>query len=186
MKILALATAALVGATALQAQDARMKPEIRPFAGVNIPTGTQRELFLDAPMVGVAAALELQPFLHVVGSVGWAASQNHFAVADQNVDILMYDVGVELGFVEPLGGRWELKPFLGIGGGARTYWYPNLPDKTCASGYAAVGTEFQLAAWALRVEARDNLFCYRSPYAGVQSQTRNDVGLSLGLAYHFR
>ena len=44
----------------------------------------------------------------------------------------------------------------------------------------------QLARTALRPEARDNVFCFRSPVSGVGSKTRNDVGLSLGIAYHLR
>ena len=61
-----------------------------------------------------------------------------------------------------------------------------LADKTCFAGYGAVGTEFQVARTALRVEARDNVFCHRSPVPGVSSETRNDVGLGLGVAYHLR
>jgi hypothetical protein len=49
-----------------------------------------------------------------------------------------------------------------------------------------VGTEFQIARTALRLEARDNVFRYRSPISGVSSKTRNDVGLSFGVAYHLR
>jgi hypothetical protein len=81
-----------------------------------------------------------------------------------------------------------MRPFVGVGGGARTYLYQGtgLSDRTCTAGYAALGTEFQLGATALRLEARNNLFCYKSPFAGLSSVTRNDVSLSLGLAYHIR
>ncbi len=70
----------------------------------------------------------------------------------------------------------------------RTYAFQELglTDKTCFAGYGALGTEFQIARTALRLEARDNVFCYRSPVPGVSSKTRNDIGLSLGVAYHLR
>lgn len=180
----------LTGATALSAQTTKIKPEIRPFGGAVIPTGDQRELFKDAPMAGVQAAVELMPSLHIVGTFGWAPSQNKYAAAltQDNVNIFQYNVGAELGFVQPVAGDWELRPFIGIGGGARTYVYEAqaLADKTCGAGYGAVGTEFQLARTSLRLEARDNLFCFRSPIANVSSETRNDIGLSLGVAYHLR
>lgn len=188
MKRIAIVAAVLLaGATALTAQSPLTKPEFRPFAGANIPTGPQRDLFGDAGMIGAQLALEIKPTLHVLGTFGWVASQSTYAVTDNNVNMFTYDVGLEFGVVEPLGGKWELKPFVGIGGGARTYAYRGaLPDKTCGSAYAALGTEFQIAPWAFRLEARDNVFCYQSPLTGVQSETRNDVGLTFGLAYHFR
>jgi hypothetical protein len=189
MRRIALAAALLVaGTTVLAAQSPKNRPEIRPFAGANIPTGNQRDLFLDAPLFGVQAALELKPTFHLLGSFGWVASQSHYPVVNNNVSIFQYDVGVEFDMVRPLGGNWEFKPFIGVGGGARTYSYKGvgLADKTCAAGYAALGTEFQIGPTALRFEARDNVFCYRSPVAGVASHTRNDVGLALGVAYHLR
>jgi hypothetical protein len=189
MRKTAFVVAALaLGATALAAQTPRLRPEIRPFAGANIPTGELRDLFMAAPMVGVSTALELKPSLHVLATFAWVAGQNRFPVAQNNVNIYQYNVGIELGFVQPLGGRWELRPFAGMGVGARTYVYQGLglKDRTCAAGYGALGTEFQFARTALRLEARDNVFCFRSPIAGVSSETRNDIGLSLGIAYHLR
>lgn len=184
----AFVVAALVaGATTLAAQTS-IKPEIRPFAGAIIPTGDQRTLFRDAPMLGLQTAVEVTPSLHVVGTFGWVAAQNKYPVAKDNVNVFLYNVGVELGFVQPLAGRWELRPFAGLGFGARTYDYQatTLATKTCSAGYGALGTEFQLGRTALRLEARDNLYCFKSPIAGVASETRNDVGLAFGIAYHLR
>ena len=189
MKRMAFAVAGLLAtAAALAAQAPKMKPEIRPFAGAIIPTGDQRDLFLDAPMVGVSAALELKPTFHVLGTFGWVAAQNRYPVSQNNVNVFLYTIGAELGFVKPFAGNWELRPFAGVGVGGRTYAYQGLglEDQTCTSAYGAVGTEFQLARTALRIEARDNVFCFKSPVSGVSSKTRNDIGLSLGVAYHFR
>lgn len=187
-KLLVAVAALLAGASALAAQSRMIKPEIRPFAGAIIPTGDQRDLFLDAAMVGVSTAVELKPSLHLVGTFAWVPGQNKYGVLQNNVNIFQYNVGVELGFVRPLAGNWELRPFLGLGVGGRTYGYESttLDDKTGVAGYGAVGTEFQLARTALRLEARQNVFNYRSPIAGQSAKTRNDIGLSLGVAYHFR
>jgi hypothetical protein len=77
---------------------------------------------------------------------------------------------------------------VGVGAGGRTYAFSSsmLRDRTCAAGYAAAGAEVQLVPWAFRLEGRGNMFCYKSPLVGVASETRSEVGLRLGLAYHFR
>lgn len=184
-----LATSVLVAtATVLSAQTPRARPEIRPFMGASIPTGSQRDFFNDAPIFGLQGAVELKPTLHLVGTFGWTPGQNTYVLTRDNVNVFEYDVGLELGMVRPLGGKWELKPYAGIGGGARTYTYQaaGLADKTCAAGYGALGTEFQIGNTALRVEGRDNVFCFRSPIAGQNSRTRNDIRLTAGVAYHFR
>lgn len=183
-----LSTALLAGATVLQAQEPGAKAEIRPFMGASIPTGTQRDLFNDAPIFGLQGAVELKPSFHLVGTFGWVPGQNEYVLTRDKVNIFQYDVGVELSLVRPLGQRWLFRPYLGIGGGARTYAYEadQLGDKTCAAGYGALGTEFQLGRTALRVEGRDDVFCFKSPIAGKDSKTRNDVRLTAGVAYHFR
>jgi hypothetical protein len=189
MKKLSLTLAALmISAAVVSAQEPNVRPEIRPFVGMYIPTGSHRDLFDDAAMLGVQAALELRPSFHLLGTFGWAPGQTKYAVAKDNVQILQYDVGLELNMVRPLGESWLFKPFLGLGGGARTYLYEddNLKNQTCAAGYGALGAELEFARTAIRLEGRDNVFCFRSALPGIKSKTRNDVGLSLGLAYHFR
>jgi hypothetical protein len=183
-----VAAALVAGATALPAQEAGFRPELRPFLGMSIPTGTQRDLFNDAPIFGLQGAVQLKPNFHLVGSFGWVPGQNEFVLTRDNVNIFQYDVGLELGLVRQLGGNWQFKPYVGIGGGGRTYAYEadQLADKTCAAGYGALGSEFQLARVALRVEAGDDVFCFKSPVAGEDSKTRNDLRLTAGAAIHLR
>ena len=186
MKTPAIALAALLVGTVTLEAPAQMRPEIRPFAGAYIPTGQQRDLFRAHSMFGGQAALEIAPFFHVLGSFGWVPGQTKYAVADREVNIFTYDVGAEVNGLVPLYGDWLLKPFAGIGLGARSYAYKAdaLADRSCAAGYGAIGTEFQLDRLALRAEARDYVYCFKAPVIGVKSKTRYDVGLSLGLAYH--
>jgi hypothetical protein len=189
MRTMMLATTALIaGATVLSAQAPRAKPEIRPFAGASIPTGSQRDFFNDAPVFGLQGAVELKPTLHLVGTFAWSPGHNDFGFTRDKVNIFEYDLGLELSMIRPLGANWQFRPYVGLGGGARTYAYEagQLSDKTCAAGYGALGTEFQLGRTALRIEGRDNVFCFKSPVAGEDSKTRNDVRLTAGFAYHFR
>lgn len=177
-----------VTVTAAAAQETIVRPEIRPFVGMYVPTGTQRDLFDDAAMFGVQAALELRPSFHVLGTFGYVPGQTKYTTLRNDVEIIQYDVGVELNLVRLLGDSWLFKPFAGLGAGARTYQYDNttLQNRTCAAGYGALGMEFEFNRAAIRFEGRDNVYCFRSAIPNVKSKTRNDVGLSLGLAYHFK
>ena len=189
MRRFTVTLAALIAtAMAASAQEPKVRPEIRPFMGMYIPTGDQRDLFDNAAMFGVQAALELRPSFHLLGTFGWVPGQTKYVGLQDDVQIFQYDVGLELNLVRALGDAWLFKPFVGVGGGARTYMYEsaNLNNRTCAAGYGALGAELQLGRAALRLEGRDNVFCFRSALPDIKSKTRNDVGLSLGLAYHFR
>jgi hypothetical protein len=183
-----VAAAVFAGATALAAQQQRARPEIRPFTGASIATGAQRDLFNDAPIFGLQGAVELKPNFHLVGTFGWVPGQNQFVLSRDNVNIFQYDVGVELGLVRRLSENWQFKPYIGLGGGGRTYAYqaPQLSDRTCVAGYSALGSEFQLNNTAFRIEARENAFCFKSPVAGEPSKTRNDLRLTAGVAFHLR
>ena len=188
MRTTALALATLLGcAAALQAQEP-LRPELRPFVGAHLPTGDQRSLFKDALMVGAQGALELRPTFHILTTFGWIHGRNKYAVANDNVNIFAYDLGVEWNMIRAFDPTWRLSPFLGVGAGGRTYSFreSTLSTRTCAAAYGALGTELQVRSVALRVEARDNVFCYRAPVAGGESWTRNDVGISFGVAFHYR
>ena len=180
--------AVIVGAAVLSAQTPRPVRELRPFVGVQVPTGAQRDLFSNGLLVGLEGAFEMRPAVHFIGTVAWAPQHTDYAVTKDNAAILTYDVGIEASLVRRYEDGWTFKPFAGIGAGARSYLFEasELNDRTCASAYGALGTEFQLAETALRLEARNNLFCYRSPVPGGKSRTRDDVGLTMGLAYHFK
>ena len=188
MKKLIVAFVALTVVHQVAAAQDVLRPEIRPFAGAYIPAGVQRNLFREAPMFGVQAALEFRPTFHLLGTFGWVPGEAKYTGADADVNIFQYDIGIELNAVQPLRDAWLFKPFIGLGGGARSYLYSDaqLKDRTCAAGYGAVGVELEVNRTALRLEGRDNVFCFRSALDGIKSRTRSDFGLSLGLAYHFR
>jgi hypothetical protein len=186
--ILALALSAATSVQAQEATRSSWRPELRPFIGASIPTGAQRDAINSDILFGLQAAAELRPTFHAVGSFGFTAAETKHPTPNRDVAVLQYDVGVEFSRVAPLTPDWQFRPFLGLGGGARTYLYAAdaLKDRTCGLAYGTVGTEFQIGRSALRAELRDNVFCYRAPIVGVKSRTRNDLGLAFGFAYHFR
>lgn len=162
--------------------------ELRSFVGAFIPTGSQRNDFKSAAMVGAQAAQELSSNVHLLGSVAWTKSNNKFAsFTNAGTNIWQYDAGIEVNAIRSLDDEWLWRPLVGIGVGGRTYDYQaaNVGSNTCTAGYANVGTEFQRKVVALRFDAREYLYCFESPVTAKKS-TRNDLGLTLGLVYHFR
>jgi hypothetical protein len=183
-----LPAALLAAAATLPAQERWRPPsvEVRPFAGAFIPVGAQRADFKSATMVGAQAAIELNRYFHGLASVGWTHGHNKFFAKDLT-HIWQYDLGVELNLVREIGFGWYFRPFIGTGAGGRTYDYRSLTNGTrsCLAGYGTAGGEMQHGVVAFRLEARDYLSCYESPVTGTK-RTRNDLGLSVGLAYHLR
>jgi hypothetical protein len=189
MKTLAVfAAALLLGASAASAQIIPPAPrvEVRPWAGARFPTGPQRDLFRTAPVYGVQAAIEMTPKLHLLGSFGWSPGHSKLDVGDRGVDVFQYDLGAEYNIVVPVARSWDLKPFAGVGAGARTYRYDaeDLATNSPLTAYGSFGTELQRGFAAVRVESRGYLFGFTDPMTDVWD-ARNEVGLSLGFAYHF-
>ncbi len=191
MRTLITAFALLASASVASAQ---MRPqrflELRPTGGMIIPTGTQRDVMKDGAMFGFQFGYQLQPALHLVASFAWTGMDHKLSAPAQpslerGTNLYQYDIGAEFHLVRAINDRWEMKPFLGLGAGARTYQYDAalLGRRTAAAGYAAVGTEFQAGMTALRVEARDYLYGYKDPVQDKQF-TRNDITVALGLAFH--
>jgi hypothetical protein len=160
--------------------------ELRPFAGVFVPVGAQRSNFKSATMVGIQGAVEVNRYVHGVASVGWTHGHNRFFVEDVT-HIWQYDVGAELNAVSEMGWGWYFRPFVGAGAGGRTYDYRGVDanSTSCTAGYGSVGAEVQHNMVAFRAEARDYLSCFQSPITTLK-RTRNDVGLTVGIAYHLR
>lgn len=179
--------ALLAGVAVLPAQQSRttFRPEFRPIAGVLIPTGGLKDVFETAETFGGQLALEITPAFHVVSTVAFTHGHNKFIGVENRTNVWQYDAGVELNPFPQIGSTWELRPFLGVGLGARTndYKATTLKTTTCMAGYGAIGTELQRGMIAFRVEGRDYLTCQESPFNGVK-KTRNDIRLNFGIALH--
>ena len=191
MKKTFVVTAALLvlGSTFASAQRASSPAvEVRPFAAAWVPMGAMREDFRDATTIGGQGAIELSDNWHMVGTVGWTYGKNRFAaIAKERTYIIHYDVGAEANLLYELANSWLVKPFGGLGVGARSYDYgvAAIGTMTCTSGYGGIGTELQRSVIALRVEARQYASCFESPVTGTK-KTRTDGLYAIGFAYHIR
>jgi hypothetical protein len=189
MRQIRLVAAALLFASPTLAQD--FDPygfEVRPVVGAFMPVGAHRDDFRNATMLGAQAALEVNEFFHLVGGVSWTHGHARGGLLRTDLThIWQYDAGAELGlYLEP-ADLLVLRPFLGLGGGGRTYDYRDAAAgaATCTAGYASLGSEFQRDLLALRLEGRGYASCYESRLTA-RRQTRYDVALMLGITYHFR
>jgi hypothetical protein len=181
------AVAALLLAAPLPAQ--RIKNwglEFRPYVGAYVPLTAHRRDFKDAATFGAQAGYELGDNFHVVGLFGWTDVETKIGLSENKVFLFSYDLGAEANVLYELGSSWLWRPFVGVGGGARTYDYQGtVTSRTCTAGYAALGTELQRSYFAFRVEARDYLSCFESPMTSTK-KTRNDGMFTFGVAYHIR
>jgi hypothetical protein len=189
--VAAFALSSALGAAKLSAQDMITRNsngfELRPYAGAFIPTGTQRDLLKDAVMVGGQASYRIVPQLALTGTLGWSPSKDRITPGDQTLDVWQYDVGAELRAPSWFtSGAWDFTPFVGLGGGGRTYNYRDLDvdSKTNVAGYGTLGGEIGFGRIGLRIEGRDYVSQFK-PFDGGDSKTRNDVTVAAGLTLRF-
>lgn len=184
-----LITAALIvtGTTVIAQSPGPMRIELRPFAGAYVPTGKLADDFKTAVTGGAEAALEITPRLHVLATGSWTNSHHKFAgMTNDRTNLWQYDVGAEFTVAEAPVGTWTFRPFVGLGGGGRTYDYQHagMSSSTQLAGYASIGHEALFGAIGIRCEARDYMSRYKSPLT-TKTTNRNDLGFTFGVAFHF-
>jgi hypothetical protein len=188
MRLSLIISSLLAAATPVAAQHAdTLVTEFRPVVGAVVPVSTQRRLFKDSFLIGVQGAIELRPTLHLGASFSaMVAATSRYPADNSKLHMFQYDVGIERGIERALNEGWHLKPYLGVGGGARRYKFADrtLKDGTCAVAYAAAGTEFQLGRAGIRAEGRVNTFCFKSPIPSGRATTRNDLTFAIAYAQH--
>lgn len=151
-----------------------------------VPTGAQRRALGPAALIGAQLAVGLRPQLAVVGGVAIAQTRDRSAPTSTDVDLVQFDVGVEVGGGAAQSARRGIAPFGGIGIGGRRYDHraDGVATQTVLAGYLAAGAELTLWRTGLRIEARDYLSGGHGRAGG--ASVRNDLALLAGLAYHFR
>jgi hypothetical protein len=181
------AFAALAATPALAQQQAPRKLQVAPFVGAYVATGDQRDLLDDGLFGGLTASYDVHPYAAVIGSFGWAPTQAKGLARDEDLDIFQYDVGVQGQFPFDTGNGVTLKPFAGIGVGARTYSFRDLDvdTETDFAGIVALGGSVEYRAFAVSVTARDYLTSFDGIGPEGDASTRNDLGLFASVAMRF-
>jgi len=151
-----------------------------------MPTGAERASIKRADLTAVVVSYVPRPSFAITGTFQWARSHDLAVAGEPKLDVFICDVGTEArGTQMALGGAWKVAPFIGIGGGARSYNIPKLPaDPTYnLAAYASVGGEFAIHRVHLRLEVRDNVSSFKPLAGGGKAATRNDVVVMLGLRF---
>jgi hypothetical protein len=185
----ALTVALHFSPAAADAQATRSAPvngwEFLMSSGVLVPTGAQRDALKDARLSTAQLSYVVRSRFAMTTMVGWARSRDLASANDPKLDVFTYDLGAEARAPEWFAGRSvTFTPFVGAGGGARSYNHRKLEvDATHnVAGYAAVGGEFAMGRVGLRVEARDYVSGFRPLVGGGRAHVRNDVVALLGLS----
>ncbi|WP_242393218.1 outer membrane beta-barrel protein [Anaeromyxobacter oryzisoli] len=190
MKKMSVAIAALAVLASLpaqaRAQEKSRRFEIAPLVGAYLPTGGQRDMLDDSVLAGLTVSYDVIPYAAVVGAFSWAPTHAK-GVGNGDLDLFQYDLGVQGQLPIALSGDLTLKPFVGVGAGARTYSFRdlNVDSETDFAGYVSAGASLQYQAVAVSLTARD----YLTPFNGIgretSTQTRNDLALfgSVGVRF---
>lgn len=179
--LFAVAVMAMV-VTGFASSAAAAVPEMRPFVGAFIPTGAQRDLLNDAFLIGMQGGVELSERVHFLGTFAWSPRNK-----SEDAAIYQYDAGVETFRPFQMTQDWQLRPFVGLGLGGRTYadGANDNHKETNFTGYGSLGAEFQLNRLAVRIEGRDYLSRFQGLAGELSAKVRNDVNLMSAVAIHF-
>ncbi len=151
-----------------------------------IPTGAQQASLKGADLTAVVVSYVPHPAFAVTGTFEWARSHDLVIAGEPKLDIFICDIGAEArGPHLSLGSTWKVAPFLGAGGGARSYNIPRLPTDptTSLAAYGSAGGEFAIHRVHLRLEIRDYVSTFKPLAGSGKAATRNDVVIMLGLRF---
>lgn len=150
--------------------------------GAYAPLGQQRHAVARAPYYEVAVLAVPIRKLAFVASAGWAPTRDRQDISHAPVDITDLHGGVELRPFAIARGDIVLRPFAGLGLGARSYYYSrDSINITSFAGYASLGVAYQYAATGVRIAASDHVSGYK-PIAGrSQGSTRHEVIVTIGV-----
>ena len=152
--------------------------ELRLTSGAFVPTGEQNAALTTAQVSAAQLSWLVRPSLAVTGTFVWARSKDRITTNSPRLDVFSSDIGIESRFAQrPLKGGMSFTPFIGVGGGARSYNYRKLDvDATNnLSGYGAIGGELGIYRVGVRLEVRDYATGFKPLVGAGRSEVRNDV-----------
>lgn len=153
-------------------------------SGTVVPTGDQRDAIARGKLTAAQLSYVVHPALAITATVGWARSRDIATVDDPKLDLFTYDVGAEVRAPHHAIGRgFTVRPFAGLGAGARSYNYRSLDvDATHnLAAYGSAGGELGFRRVQVRVEARDYVTGFKPLAGNGPAATRNDVAVMAGL-----
>ena len=180
--------AILVPASMATAQAWPSAPELRPFVGVYVPTGSHRALLEQAMAIGGQVALEFGRGVHAVAGMAWIPTEQRGVATGGRLEMAQFDLGAE--WLSPGARRLQrrVNPLVGGGVGLRAYRSRDVdtPSQANPAGYGTLGIEVRLGRMAARLEGRDYVSAFRGLGGRDGTSLRNDMTLGVGVGYHVR
>lgn len=186
--VVGIAVAALVGVGWFGSVEAQGRLESRSVIGAFLPTGDHGNELDGALMMGSSLAFRASESVSLVGRFTWSGSNAKQLAGDPEVKVYSYDLGAEYRIADLAAGRsWRMRPFVGGGVGGRTYNadVSGMTNETDFIGYGTLGIQADYKKIGFRIEARDYLSRYDGLSGTGDRATRNDVGVSAGMAFRF-
>ena len=162
--------------------------EVRPFVGIYVPTGEQKNQVRAAQLAGMQLSLRAVPAFAITGTFGWSPAEDQITRVDETLDLFQYDLGVEARAPELFASMsTEFSPFIGLGAGARTYIYRDLDvgARTNFAGYGALGGDIIFGSVGLRIEGRDYISHFQALDHSGGTDTRNDMVFTGAISFRF-
>ncbi len=157
-------------------------------SGTVVPTGAQGDDMSRGNLTAVQLSFGLRPDLVLTSTVGWTRTTPRRLGPEARLHVFTYDAGVEYRAPRRASDRRvNLKPFTGVGLGARTHHYrdANIATSSTLAAYASAGGELGIAKVRLRLEVRDYLTWGRPLGTGPRA-ARNDAAVLAGLRLALR
>ena len=161
--------------------------ELRISSGAFVPTGSQRQFLKNAEVTAAQLSFAVRPTLAITGTFGWARSRDLKLSDTPKLDVFTSDLGLEARAATWFADRpVSFRPFLGLGGGARSYNYRKLDvDATNnLAGYVAAGGDLGVGRVGLRLEVRDYATGFKPLVGAGKSDARNDVVIMGALSFN--
>lgn len=181
-------TLSLAAAAGAQSLDKKPGFELIVPSGAVLPTGAQGDSIKRGNMTAAQVSYGLRPALVITGTLGWARTRPVAMHTDARLHMITYDMGAEFRMPRRTTDRpVNLKPFVGIGAGGRTYNYRHVDAATShdLAAYVGAGAELGLGRVRLRLEARDYISGKGVAHAA-DSARKNDVAVMAGLRLGLR
>ena len=176
----------LAATSSAQSAPSAKRWELRVASGAFVPVGSQRDALKDAQVTVAQLSWLVRPSLAVTGSFGWARSRDLMSTDTPKLDVFSSDLGIEARPAEWFASRKvSFSPFVGVGGGARSYNYRKLDvDATNnLAAYASAGGEIGAGRVGVRLEVRDYATGFKPLVQAGTSATRNDVVIMAALRF---
>ena len=173
--------------TAQTLEPGKSNIELRVSSGAFIGAGDQRNFLKDANATAAQVSWMIHPAIALTGTFAWARSRDLASVGAPKLDVFTSDVGFEVRApVWFASHKVTFAPFVGTGGGVRSYNYRNLDvDATNnLAAYGSVGGEVGVGRVGVRIEARDYATGYKPLTVAGKSELRNDVVIMAAVRFN--